>query len=97
VSANNLSWASVRKLNQLAGDGFVHAVVWSHHDSGRWAVAVRHDGSATAVNRSTGETAPTTEMTATMALLRTRRPRWPTDEDWLAELDRRQAELEGGR
>lgn len=61
MGVNVLGPKWVRKLQEMTGKPIDRAVVFSHHDSGRWADArwINEDGTCShiLVHRQTGETA----------------------------------------
>jgi hypothetical protein len=62
MSANILGPKQIRKLREKTGLDIERALIWSHHDSGRWAdCRIIHDDGThdhILVHRETGETAP---------------------------------------
>ncbi len=93
MSANPISWRRIKRLNADLGERFVHC---STSSTGDWWVwhCIRPDGSAVYVDTRSGELRASSVTTTTQRLLRTRETLpLVADEGWLAELDRRIAEV----
>jgi hypothetical protein len=93
VSTNAIAWKRVKALNRKMGERFVHATTTSTGEWWWWH-CTRHDGSTVLVNTRTLETESSDGRTTTVRLLRDRDSQaYSGAGEWLAELDRRDAEL----